>query len=413
LNTDGPTFGDGTAGSATSSFIAGLFGTVGTPETVNLAVGETLTVSGNVTLTGGAGSDYRFGIFNDGGRFALDANDDWTGGWLHQTNADTFQARTGAGGIFVSTGGNAVDLNATKAATGTFDPDSPTIPFNWTMSITRDSVGTVDIASTISGGDGGYAQTYLANDQATSLFTYTAAGLLFSGSSSVDQGTFSNVHYAKYSPTTALAIDFGVADLPAVGNTPNHIQDGFVGMDAPRTGANGTGDAGNNAFASRTINGITITVSAADGDSRDRFGEVSGTGVDDVVEDFVFTRDDPMIITLEGLVNGQAYELTTYHHDNGDFTHDSNWTIDQGDGGSAIDHGFVIGTKGLTPTLSDGNGQLTTIFTAGNDPVVITGTKAGTQALRLNGFTLTVVPEPSSLALLGLAGLCILRRRRA
>lgn len=420
LNTDGPTFGDGTGGSANSSFIAGQFGTVGSPESVTLAIGETLTVSGNLTLVGGAGSDYRFGIFNDGGQFALNANDDWTGGWLHQTNADTYRARTGAGGIFVSTGGNAVDLDADKTASGTFQPNSPNFPFNWTMSITRDSATTVDIASTISGGAGtgggtdSRVQTFIVNDQATSLFTYTAAGLLFSGSSSVDEGVFSSVHYAKYDPTTALKIDFGVADAPPsqTSNTINDIQDGFVGMDARQIGTATDADQGNSVYATRTINGITITVSADDGDSRDRLGEVSGTGVDDLLEDFVFTRDDPIVLTLEGLVDGQDYELITYHHDIGNFTHDSNWTIDQGDGGAAINHGFATGTSGLTPTLSDGNGQLITTFTAGSGPVVITGTKAGAQALRLNGLELSVVPEPSSLALLGLGGLLIARRRR-
>ncbi len=208
-NTDGPTFGDGTNASAQGSWIAGYFGTTIMPESVTLAVGQTLTVSGSYVLTGGAGadSDYRHGIFNDGGQFAANDGNNWTGGWLHQTGTNLFQARTN--GAFISSAANAVNLSATTSTTGTLNKDSA-VALTFSMSITRDSLTTIDIVSSFSGGGGGLDQTYTANDITTSLFTYNSVGLLFGGGSSVDQAVFSNVQYSVIPEPSALGL-IGIA----------------------------------------------------------------------------------------------------------------------------------------------------------------------------------------------------------
>lgn len=194
LDTDGPTFGDGSAASAQGTWIAGRFGTTTSPASVTLSVGQTLTVSGSYVLTGGTNtaSEFRHGVFNDGGQFDANSGSNWTGGWLHQPGTDLFQGRTN--GAFISSGANAVALGATKSSTGSLDGDS-VAPFSFSMAITRDSATTIDIVSSLVGGDSLLDQTYTANDLTTSLFTYTSVGLLFGGSSSVDQGVFSNVQY--------------------------------------------------------------------------------------------------------------------------------------------------------------------------------------------------------------------------
>ncbi len=204
-DTDGPTFGNGTNASAQASWIAGRFGTAASPESVTLAVGQTLTVSGSYVLTGGAGadSDYRHGIFNDGGQFAANDGSLWTGGWLHQSGTNLFQGRTN--GPFISSAADAVALATTKSSTGTLIKDSATA-LTFSMSITRDSPTTVDIVSSFTGGGGGLDQVYSANDVATSLFTYTAVGLLFGGGSSVDQVVFSAVQYTVTPDPTELEI---------------------------------------------------------------------------------------------------------------------------------------------------------------------------------------------------------------
>jgi hypothetical protein len=194
LNTDSPSFGDGTASSAQSLWMTGRFGTVATPASVNLAVGQTLIVSGQLVISGGAGAgnQYRFGVFDDGGKFDSDETSDWPGGWIHQADTDIFKARTT--GTFISTTGNAVAQGATKTSTGTFNKNS-TNPFTWNFSITRDTATTIDLVSSLTGGDGALDQEYRVDDVTTSVFTYTTAAWLFGGSSSVDQGTFSNVAF--------------------------------------------------------------------------------------------------------------------------------------------------------------------------------------------------------------------------
>lgn len=205
LNTDGPTFGDGSDANAQSVFIAGRFGTVANPVTVTLAPSQTLTVSGELVLTGGAGGDsaYRFGVYNDDGKFDTDDESNWVGGWTHQSSSDLFQGRTD--GIFLSTLGNAVDLNATKSNLGTLDKNSPT-PLFWSFSVTRSGAGTVDLASRFSGGGGSLDQQYSLNDVPTSNFTYTTAGFLFGGGSSVDQAVFSNVQFNVIPEPSSLAL---------------------------------------------------------------------------------------------------------------------------------------------------------------------------------------------------------------
>ena len=219
--TGSPTFGDGvTANSSQMAWIGARFGEVGAPVSVTLAAGETLTVSGSVVLTGGTNNSnqFRFGIFNDAGQFALDDGDNWAGGWLHSSGvaatSDLYQGRTD--GPFISSAGNALQMNATKTRTGSFDGDSVT-PFTFMMSITRDSATTVDIVSQFAGGDGDWSEELVLEDVTTSIFTYTAHGWLFGGSSGVEQVAFSDVEYsvtgAGEARITAIRFDGRVVEI--------------------------------------------------------------------------------------------------------------------------------------------------------------------------------------------------------
>lgn len=198
--TNSPTFGDGvTLNSSQMAWVGGQFGTVEAPASVTLAVGETLTVTGSVALTGGTNNNnqFRFGLFNDGGKFALDDGSNWIGGWLHSigttASSDLWLGRTD--GPFISTAGNAVDLDSVVTRTGLFDGDSVEA-FSFSMSITRDSETTIDVVSLISGGDGEFSEEFVREDLETSLFTYTSMGWLFGGSSGVEEVNFSNVEYS-------------------------------------------------------------------------------------------------------------------------------------------------------------------------------------------------------------------------
>jgi hypothetical protein len=197
--TDSPTFGDGvTLNSAQQAWVAGRFGSVETPASVTLAVGETLTVTGTMVLTGGLdnSTQFRFAVQNDGGKFAQNDGNNWAGGWLHSIGtgnpADLWQARTD--GPFISTIGDAIDLESVTNRTGLFDGDSVE-PFAFSMTITRDSDTTVDVTSLITGGDGDLSEEYVKEDIETSLFTYNSLAFLFGGSSAVEQVALSDARY--------------------------------------------------------------------------------------------------------------------------------------------------------------------------------------------------------------------------
>ncbi len=199
-DTNSPTFGDGvTMNSAQQAWVAGRFGTVESPASVTLAVGETLTVTGSLVLTGGSNNSnqFRFAVVNDGGKFTQDDGSNWNGGWLHSIGigggADLWLGRTD--GPFISTAGNALDLDSVTTRTGLFDGDSVD-PFTFSMAITRNSETTIDIISLLTGGDGVLSEEYVKEDIETPLFTYTALGLLFGGSSALEQAVFSDVEYS-------------------------------------------------------------------------------------------------------------------------------------------------------------------------------------------------------------------------
>ncbi|MBX2850645.1 MAG: PEP-CTERM sorting domain-containing protein [Phycisphaeraceae bacterium] len=205
-STDSPTFGDGSANNADNAWIGGRFGAVGSPESVTLAVGETLTVSGSVVLTGGIGlaDQFRFGVFDDGGSFAADSTTWANGGWLYAVSADLYQARTD--NVFVSTNPNAVALGATQTDTGGAYSANSTAAYDWSISVTRDSLATVDLFASMTGGDNAVNFTATADDVSSTLDTYTAVGILFGGATDLDQGVLSNVQFNVVPEPSSLAL---------------------------------------------------------------------------------------------------------------------------------------------------------------------------------------------------------------
>ena len=170
MTTNSPVIGDGSFNNADDVHLGGRFGTVAVPESVTLAVGETLTVSGSTVLTGGSGNrpdNFRVGVFNDDGDFDA-GNTTWdAGGFLYATDNDIFSSRTN--GSFVSTSGNATALNASTTDTGgTFTEDS-LLAYDWSFSITRDSATIVDLSTSVTGGDNNVNFTATVEDQTTSL----------------------------------------------------------------------------------------------------------------------------------------------------------------------------------------------------------------------------------------------------
>jgi len=213
LNTDSPTFGDGTTDDADDIFVVGEFG-----ETVSLAVGDTLTASYDITFTGGDSGlldQYRFVL----GEYT-DSSDDaaWNGGWNFVLGGDIWDARTD--GNVQSTNGNASDLGATKATSGTFSGDS-LAAYTYTMSVTLATSSTVDLEVSLVGGDGNYDSTFTKTGQSTtgtnfSGTNYNGVGLLMGNGANVDQASFSGAEFT-YVPVPEPSTTLGLVSLVALG----------------------------------------------------------------------------------------------------------------------------------------------------------------------------------------------------
>jgi len=212
MDTDSPTIGDGTDESADNARLLSLFGANGSPETVSLAEGETLTVSVDVVFTGAnqVTSQYRFLVLNDGGQISGGSDGNFTGGWNYELNNSIYQSRSN--GAFPSTGGNAVSLGSTQDVSGEFLGDS-VLPYTWSMAITRDSATTVDIVASLIGGDGEFSEIMTSEDVETTLFDYTAVGILLGQSANFDLVEFSNAQFEVTSGETLPGDTDGDGDV--------------------------------------------------------------------------------------------------------------------------------------------------------------------------------------------------------
>ncbi len=207
-----------------------------------------------------------------------------------------------------------------------------------------------------------------------------------------------------------LSVDFGVSDDPTVGNSTNDVQSGFYDASVPRSGGDVTnGDQGNTAgswiIGAFTVN-ITDSPAPADLEWRDRIAGItggSGAPISDLLEDFAFVRaNESMVVTITGLTIGTEYQLVTWHHD-------------QNNGTAGTAAWNVNGGTSQNATTSSGNNAPTSLtfnFTATSTTATLTGTVGTTGLQPLNGFTLEVIPEPSSLGMCVAGGLLFLGRRK-
>ena len=151
----------------------------------------------------------------------------------------------------------------------------------------------------------------------------------------------------------------------------------------------------------------TIGVNLSSVDKRDR-GNPTGSPLAGLLAD-AFKKNGDITMTLTGLAAGE-YEITTYHHDaldGGDATFD---ILVDGEL-KAEDVGVTFGGN-----LSGGFSSRTFRFTATGSDVVFLFDRQSAGEVFLNGFDLhlipAAIPEPASLALLGLSGVAMLIGRR-
>lgn len=258
------------------------------------------------------------------------------------------------------------------------------------------------------------------------LFTLIALALLIMSSTSTQAGTASwdiNVPGAVLpeSPTQS-----GFNSYPATG-TNGSIADavGTTGYSFDLTGVeqqDDTRDRGTNPVGvlNTPFNGAVIVMQGADNNDN----EVPEGAFAALYQDFVFDRgSDGMTGTFSGLEANSVFDVTVWSYDSGavnDMTTDA-VIQDFSVGGSVVanltyegDLDIVVGT-GVDPN-TDSDTDYTAIFQVtsdGSGAASFSTVSTGPQFARFNAVSIASVPEPCSVALLCLAGLCgVCGRRR-
>jgi hypothetical protein len=212
----------------------------------------------------------------------------------------------------------------------------------------------------------------------------------------------------RWIPAVAIAagiVGWGAAARAAlmfdVTSAGSSVASGYTALNIPSGGSSG----------SATVGTVGVTLSSGTSNSG-RTGR-GPTPTDDLLDDMLYAVDPGgLTFTFTGLQPGTTYKFTVYSADN--------TSISQGDV-SAFYQGssttpFLSGVKVVVASSSRAAAEYTGILAplAGDTLSITSKITSGSGFLLtvVNGFELDVVPEPGSLALLGLGALVFLPRRR-
>jgi len=220
------------------------------------------------------------------------------------------------------------------------------------------------------------------------------------------------------------AVAYALRDDPTLrvdfGTGTQQVVPGFQPFARGTGGSASAGSSQTETFSTSIGLAGTVDVTVATTTSlgfRDR-GDGNQGALGDLYEDHVKPNSatagsaEELILTLEDLLPG-CYRITTFHNDLTTNTGDIDILLDDARGAGRVVALALEQSLGNPGTLA----FATFNFTAdGSNPVRITlrelpGTASNPEAV-LNGFIVTQIPEPGSIALLGLGLLGLLRRRR-
>ncbi len=205
-----------------------------------------------------------------------------------------------------------------------------------------------------------------------------------------------------------LRVDFNSDQQGGISPT----QIGWLGTDATGNGTDGTYTVSTTAVGGGTI------------DDRDRITGNGGGAEADMWNDFIFSNDGSsgttkgLEITVGGLDANADYTVTIWGFDASSTgpVRSADWSVESGD--SATLSFDANGTGPGLPTDLTSNYTITLNATSnGSGEIILTGLPSASSGssnhdVFINGLEIALVPEPSSMVLLGLGGLALLRRRR-
>jgi hypothetical protein len=207
----------------------------------------------------------------------------------------------------------------------------------------------------------------------------------------------------------ALAVDIGANGHP--------VQEGFSTFELPTSPPGGDHSRTYASDFAASPAGVTVTLSGPGGLNGARTRGALAHTLGDLATSFVFESSELNLI-LSNLAAGE-YELVTYHHDRDFQQKYMDILVSDALGTNAAQDLDVRSSTGADPT-DIASGFVT--FTAdGLNDVMITFqdnglyTRGGS-VVPLSGFELhraVLIPEPTTLALLGLGALALVRRRRS
>ena len=218
------------------------------------------------------------------------------------------------------------------------------------------------------------------------------------------------------SAQAAVLIDFGRPDNETTGatdtnNNPHFNPLAYIDpLDPLNRTDKGTWDSGVLGLVdtSNAATGWSIQIEMDFGGEATVAADVVATHVDiagfeqTAWEDSMFVQTNATF-SITGLNDALTYDLLFYGSRSVK-NPSQTWSITKGSGGGDVTHGPL---NNIT-TVVDWDG----ISTDGNGEIEFTITSTGKQSAINFGQITEAVPEPSSLALIGLGGLCVLRRRR-
>ncbi|MEN8871620.1 MAG: hypothetical protein ABF380_12320 [Akkermansiaceae bacterium] len=227
---------------------------VGSFPAVTLTVGQTIQLSGSVTITSGGGTlpgnQFRWGIFNSPGIPATGSGSNYVGVWTTATN--------GTANLVIANGSttNPFSGSASTTISSASDSDGGNSDFNealtFTLSITRiDATQIQTTASLTDGGDLLVEWPETLSPASPASFTYNAVGFLLGGTLDASSAAYSNVTVTGLTPpddtdndgmpddyetANGLAPDVNDADLDLDSDNLTNLAE-YLGEDgSPNTG---------------------------------------------------------------------------------------------------------------------------------------------------------------------------------